>query len=172
MTLYECGVRFDKQMENGLIKRVTELYLVYALSFSEAEARITSEMKPFMSGEFDVVTIKRTNYSEIVFDRYNLYSEADANVQKLTRANSKASEVADKWFRAKVNLITMDEKTALEKKLAVHYIINAGSINAAHKTLVAHMKGTLCDYEIASLDETHIMDVYLYSADGGKATKL
>ena len=169
MMLYECGVRFDKMMENGMVKKVTELYLVDALTFTEAEARIISEITPFISGEFDVVTIKRTNYSEIVFDEYNLNSETDANVQKLTRANSRASEVADKWFKAKINLILVDEKTGKEKKQAVHYIINAVSVKAAHDTLVSHMKGTMADYEIATLDETRIMDVYVYSADGTKS---
>lgn len=169
MMLYECGVRFDKMMENGMVKKVTELYLVDALTFTEAEARIISEVTPFISGEFDVVTIKRTNYSEIVFDEFNLNSESDAQVQKITRANSRASEVADKWFKAKINFILVDEKTGKEKKQAIHYIINAGSINAAHDTLVSHMKGTMTDYEIATLDETRIMDVYVYSADGSKS---
>lgn len=164
MMLYECGVRFDKMMENGMVKKVTELYLVDALTFTEAEARIISEVTPFISGEFDVVTIKRTKYSEIVFDEYNLNSETDAQVQKLTRANSRASELADKWFEGKINLILVNEKTGKEKKQAVHYIINA-----AHNTLVSHMKGTMADYEIAKLDETRIMDVYVYSADGTKS---
>lgn len=169
MMLYECGVRFDKMMENGMVKKVTELYLVDALTFTEAEARIISEVTPFISGEFYVVTIKRTNYSEIVFDEFNLNSESDAQVQKLTRANSRASEVADKWFKAKINLITIEEKTGKEKKQAIHCIINAGSINAAHDTLVSHMTGTMADYEIVTLDETRIMDVYVYSADGSKS---
>ncbi len=99
MRLYECGVRFDKVMENGTIKKVTEIYLVDALTFTEAEARITSETAPYISGDFDVVTIKRTNYSEIVYDRFSLNSEADAQYQKLTRANSQASDVADKGSR-------------------------------------------------------------------------
>lgn len=169
MILYECGVRFDKMMENGMVKKVTELYLVDALTFTEAEARIISEVTPFISGEFDVVTIKRTKYSEIVFDGYNLNSKTDAQVQKLTRANSRASELADKWFDGKINFILVDEKTGKEKKQDVHYIINAGSINAAHNTLVYHMKGTMADYEIVKLDETRIMDVYVYSADGTKS---
>lgn len=66
MMLYECGVRYERTMENGMTKKVTELYLVDALSFAEAEGRITNEMEPYISGEFDVVTIKRTNISEIV----------------------------------------------------------------------------------------------------------
>lgn len=169
MRLYECGVRFDKMMENGTVQKVMELYLVDALTFTEAEARIINEITPFISGDFDVVTIKRTNYSEVVFDKFNINSEADAQFQKLTRANSNASEVADKWFKAKINLISVDEKTTKEKKQAYHYIINAGSINAAHDTLVGYMKGSVADYEIATLDETRIMDVYVYSSDGSKS---
>lgn len=169
MRLYECGVRYDKMLENGAVKKVSELYLVDAMTFTEAESRMVQEIAPYISGEFDVVTIKRTNYTEIVYDQYNLNSEADAMVQKTTGANSQAVAVADKWFRAKVNLVTLDEKTAKERKTAVYYIINAGSINAAHDTLVSFMKGTMADYEIATLDETRIWDVYVYSADGSKS---
>lgn len=156
-------------MENGAVKKVTEYFLVDAITFTEAEARITQEVAPYISGEFDVVSIKRTNYSEIVFDKFNICSEADATVQKIINANSHASDVADKWFKAKVNYITIDEKTAREKKNAVHFIINAGSIKAAHDTLVSFMKGTMADYEIATLDDTRIIDVYVYSADGSES---
>ena len=169
MRLYECGVRFDKMQENGAVKKVTEFYLVDAITFSEAEARIAKEVAPYISGEFDVVSIKRTNYSEIVYDKFNICSEADAIVQKITNANSNASDVADKWFKAKVNYITIDEKSGREKKNANYCIINAGSIKAAHDTLVSFMKGTMADYEIATLDDTRIVDVYVYSADGSKS---
>lgn len=169
MKLYECGVRYDKMMENGTVKKVTELYLVDAVSFTEAEARIVREMTPYMSGDFDVCSIKRTNYSEIVYDKFNLASSASGSVQKLTGQNKHASELADKWFKAKVNYIVVNEKTNKEKKTPVYFIINAGSIAAAHETLVEHMKGTIADYEIATLDDTRIMDVYVYSADGSKS---
>ena len=169
MMLYECGVRYDKMMENGAVKKVTELYLVDAVSFTEAEARIIREMTPYMSGDFDVCSIKRTNYSEIVYDKFNLASSASGSVQKLTGQNKHASELADKWFKAKVNYIVVNEKTGKEKKTPVYFIINAGSIAAAHETLVEHMKGTIVDYEIATLDDTRIMDVYVYSADGSKS---
>ena len=87
MMLYECGVRYERTMANGITKKVTELYLVDALSFTEAEGRITKEMEPFFSGDFDVVTIKRTNYSEIA-----------------------ENDKGDKWFRAKLLYITLDDK--------------------------------------------------------------
>lgn len=169
MRLYECSVRFDKMMQNGTVKKVTEVYLVDAITFSEAEARIIREITPYMSGEFDVVAIKRTKYTEIVYDKFNLASRNDAEVQKLMGRNSQASEVADKWFKVKVNFVTIDEKTAAEKKTAVYYIVNAGSNAAAHETTVDFMKGTIADYEIASVVETNLMDVYVYSADGTKS---
>jgi hypothetical protein len=160
---YECGVRYNKV---GATKKTTEFYLVDACSFTEAEYRIVEEIRPYTCGELDVVSIKRTNYSEIVFDEYNLNSAADADVQKLTRANRNASELADKWFKAKVNFITLDEKTGKESRTSTMYIINAGSINAAHDTLVAFLKDTsIVDYEIATLDETRIMEVYVYDFD-------
>ena len=166
MRLYECSVRFGKMMQNGTVKKVTEVYLIDAITFSEAEARIIREITPYMSGEFDVVSIKRTKYSEIVYDKFNLASSADAEVQKMMGRNSQASNVADKWFKVKVNFVTIGEKTAAEKKTSVYYIVNAGSNAAAHETTVDFMKGTIADYEIASVVETSIMEVYVYSADG------
>lgn len=143
MMLYECGVRYERTMENGMTKKVTELYLVDALSFAEAEGRITNEMEPYISGDFDVVTIKRTNISEIV----------------------EGLSTADKWFKAKLMCITIDEKTGKEKKQAVHFIVRASDINNAHICVVEHMKGSVMDYEIATLDETKIMDLFRYKVN-------
>lgn len=143
MTLYECGIRYERTMENGMTKKVTELYLVDALSFAEAEGRITKEMEPYISGDFDVVTIKRTNYSEIV----------------------EGLSTADKWFKAKLNFISIDEKSGKEKKQAVHFIVRATDINNAHICVVEHMKGSVMDYEIATLDETKIMDLFRYKVN-------
>lgn len=144
MMLYECGVRYERTMENGMTKKVTELYLVDALSFAEAEGRITNEMEPYISGDFDVVTIKRTNISEIV----------------------EGLSTADKWFKAKLMyIITIDEKTGKEKKQAVHFIVRASDINNAHICVVEHMKGSVMDYEIATLDETKIMDLFRYKVN-------
>lgn len=144
MTLYECGVRYERTMANGMTKKVTELYLVDACSFAEAEGRITKEMEPYISGDFDVVTIKRTNYSEIV---------------------ENGADSADKWFRAKLMFVTFDEKSAKEKKQAVYFIVKAFDINNAHTMVVERMKTSVVDYEIATLDETKIMDLFRYKAN-------
>lgn len=142
--LYECGVRYERTMENGMTKKVTELYLVDACSFAEAEGRITKEMKPYISGDFDVVSIKRTNYSEIV---------------------ENGVDSADKWFKAKLMLVTLDEKTAKEKKQAVYFIVKASDINNAHTVVVERMKTSVVDYEIATLDETKIMNLFRYKVN-------
>ena len=144
MTLYECGVRYEKTADNGMTKKVTELYLVDACSFAEAEGRITNEMQPYISGDFDVVTIKRTNYSEIV-------ETPDIS--------------ADKYFKAKLMFITIDEKSSKEKKQAVYFIVRASDIDNAHRVVVEHMKGSVMDYEIATLDETKIMDLFRYKVN-------
>ena len=140
MMLYECGIHYERTMPNGMSKKVTELYLVDACSFAEAEGRITKEMEPYISGDFDVVTIKRTNYSEIV----------------------DGLSTADKWFKAKLMLVTFDGKTDKEKKQAVYFIVKASDINDAHTVVVQHMKTSFVDYEIATLDETKIMDIFRY----------
>ena len=140
MMLYECGIRYERTMENGMNKKVTELYLVDACSFAEAEGRITKEMEPYISGDFDVVTIKRTNYSEIV----------------------EGLSTADKWFKAKLVFITVDEKSGKEKKTATHFIVRATDINNAHDVVIDRLKGSMVDFEIATLDETKIMDIFRY----------
>lgn len=139
MMLYECGVRYERTMANGITKKVTELYLVDALSFTEAEGRITKEMEPFFSGDFDVVTIKRTNYSEIA-----------------------ENDKGDKWFKAKLVFITTDEKSGKKKKTATHLIVRATDIENAHAVVIDCFKGAMFDFEIATLDETKIMDIFRY----------
>ncbi len=169
MRLYECSVRFDKMMQNGTVKKVTEKYLVDAITFTEAEARIIKEMQPYISGDLDVVAIKRTKYTEIVYDKFNLLSRSEAEFQKITRQNSQLSELADKWFEVVVNIITIDEKSRMEKKSPTSFIVNANSNKTAHEAVVEFMKGTISDYEIATVKETPILEVYVFSADGSQS---
>lgn len=143
MTLYECGVRYNKTADNGMPKKVTEQYLVDACSFAEAEARIIGELSYANSSDIDVVTIKRTNYSEIAGEL----------------------SFADKWFKAKLVFASIDEKSGKEKKQAVHFIVNASDITKAHSSVVEHMAGSAMDYEIATLDETKITDLIRYKVN-------
>ena len=114
-----------------------------ALSFTESEGKCIEEMTPFISGEFTVSDIKRANYSEIFFSE---------------------EESADRWFKCKLVFITLDEKSGAEKKTSTHVLVQASNLRDAVKKLDEGMKGTMADYQIASVSETPIMDVYPYEA--------
>ncbi len=138
---FECKVKYEKTMENGLVKKVTEPYLVDAISFTEAERRIIEEITPYMTGEFEVSDIKRARYAE-------LFESTD--------------ESADRFFRAKLVFVTLDEKSGKEKKTSQNMLIQAADLRDAVKRLDEGMKGSMLDYVISSMTETAIMDVYHY----------
>ena len=128
---FECKVRFEKTMENGLLKKVTETYLVDALTFTEAERRFIEEM----------TDIKRARLAEVI-------ESIDAS--------------ADRWFKAKVAFITLDEKTGAEKRTAQLILVQATDFRDAVENLEKGMKGTLGEWVIVSLTETPIMDIFHY----------
>ena len=134
---FECKVRYDKLQENGAVKKVNEPYLVDALSFTEAEARITEEQTPFISGDFSVSAVKRTKIAEIFF-----------------------VEGGDRWFLVKVGFITIDEKTAVENRSTSLILVQASNFKEAYDNFIKGMAGTMADYEIMSISETPLMDVY------------
>lgn len=143
-TWFECKIRYEKTMDNGMNKKVTEPYLVDALSFTEAESRIIEEMTPFISGEFEVSGVAKANYNELF---------------------TSEEESADRWFKCKLWFITLDEKSGAEKRTASNVLVQASDLRDAIKKLDEGMKDTLADYVIASVAETVIMDVYPYEAD-------
>lgn len=138
---FECKVRYDKTMEDGKIKKVTEVYLVDALSFTEAERRFLEEITPFMSGDFEVSDIKKAKIAELA-------ESNDGN--------------ADRWFRCKVAFITLDEKTGAEKRTAQTILVQAIDLRDAVKNLDKLMSGTLGDYVIVSVAESPIIDIFRY----------
>ena len=142
MNWFECKVSYEKMMENGMPKKVSEPYLVDALSFTEAEARIIEEVKPYISGDFTIAGIKRARISELFFN-----------------------EAGDRYYRLKVNFITLDEKSGAEKKKASQMLVQASDIKEAITVLEGGMKGTMSDYEIASVSETMIMDIFPFSTE-------
>ncbi|MDR0537464.1 MAG: DUF4494 domain-containing protein [Tannerellaceae bacterium] len=137
---FECKVSYEKIIENGMVKKVSEPYLVDALSFTEAEARIIEEIRPYISGEFTVTDIKRARISEIFYD-----------------------ENGDRYYRIKVQFITLDEKSGAEKKTSSMMLVQASSVVEAISILEAGMKTTLADYSIFSITETALMNVFPYT---------
>ena len=139
---FECKVRYEKVTEDGTQKKVTEQYTVDALSFSEAEQRITEEMSAYISGEFEITDVKKAPYKEVFF---------------------RDNELEDRWYKAKLMFITIDEHTKKEKRSAVTYLVQAGTPDGALKNINEVMDGTMVDYEKSNISETKLMDVFEYS---------
>jgi hypothetical protein len=165
-TWFETKVRYERTFESGLVKKVTEPYLVDAISFTEAEARIIKEMQPFISGEFEVRAIKRANYSELIPANSSI-CQVDKEAKTLfdCKNNSTQQSEADRYYRAKIAFITLDEKTGEEKKVVTNMLVHANSVNSAHDTIREHMRGTMADYDIVSVSETGIMDVFVFNLE-------
>lgn len=142
---FECKVSYDKTLPNGQQKKVTEPYLVDALSFTEAEARIIEAIRPYISGKFTISDIKRARISELFFN-----------------------DNGDRFFKAKVLFVHLDEKSGTEKKTPVYMLAQASDIDEAQAVIKKGMAGTLADYEIAEVKETKIMDVFPYSEEEKK----
>lgn len=141
---FECRVSYERQADSVGMKKVSESYLVDALSFTEAEERIIKEVRPFVSvGELEVVNIRRARIAELFL-------------------NDEAED--DRYFRAKVNFITVDEKSGSEKKTSATMIVKSDSLPNAVTELKAQLDSQMASYEIASVTDTQILDVFQYEA--------
>ena len=141
---FECKVSYERQADSMGMKKVSESYLVDALSFTEAEERITKEIRPFVSvGELEVVNIRRARIAELFL-------------------NEEAED--DRYFRAKVNFITVDEKSGSEKKTSATMIVKSDSLPNAVTELKAQLDSQMASYEIAAVTDTLILDVFQYEA--------
>ena len=136
-----CAVTYGKKMENGAEKNDKEKYLVDALSFTEAEERIIEELQLFITDEFKVSDISRTRYSEV-------FLSSDPS--------------SDRFYKVRIKIITLDEKTGAEKRTIAKMLVQAGDFEGALSNFEKGMRGTLADYEIIAISETPIMAVFEY----------
>jgi len=142
---FETVVKFQKTCEDGQIRTVSEKYLVDALTFTEAESRILDETKPFVSGDIGVARVNRSHIAELFYN-----------------------PSGDRWYRAKVMFVTLDEEKAVEKKTAVAMMVQSSNLKEALELLIEKLSTTLSDWEVASIAETAIMDVYPYNGTEDK----
>jgi hypothetical protein len=143
---FECKIQYEKlSPDDGKQKKTTDTYLVDALNFTEAEARIIQEVRPYMTGEFTVSNIRRSRIYEI-FD----------------------SPTGDRWYRAKVLFIVLDQEKGSEKKVPSTMLVQAENIQEALTRLNEGMKGTMSDYEIAMITDTPLLDVIPYEVKTDK----
>ena len=141
---FECKIRYDKTMEDGKIKKVTETYMVDALTFTEAERRFLEEVEPFMSGDYEVAGIRKARIAELM-------ESNDGN--------------DDRWYKAKVVFITLDEKTAVEKRTSQTMLVQAQDLKTAVANLEKGMAGTMGDWALTSISETPILDIFPYKKE-------
>ena len=144
----EVKVRYDKMTESGKTVKVTDPYLVDAVSCTEAEARVVEEISSFVN-DFNVLNVGKTKISEIFWD-----------------------ETGDRFYKVKVNFITIDEKSGVEKRKASFILVQASTFTDALANFNKGMKGTMADYEIEAIAETKIVDVYRYQAPAAEPAKV
>ena len=140
---FETKVQYEKVQVDGMQKKVTEQYVVDALSFTEAESSIIEEMKTYVSGDYKIKNITPANYHEVFFSD---------------------DTQDDKWYKVKLTFITIDEKTEKEKHSIVHYLVQARSTGTAQQAINDVMSKSMIDYETVSISETKILDVFERSA--------
>lgn len=138
---FEVKIQYQKMQEDGKEKKVTEQYVVESMSFTEAESRITEEMTPYIDGDFGVVSEKIAPYNEIFL-------------------SDKSDD--DKWFISKVGFITLDEKTAKEKKQTFRYLVQAATSELAMDYTNEMFSHGMSDYSIDSVQDTPTLDVFLH----------
>lgn len=136
---YECKVKYRKTHETGEQKMTSELYLLDAVSYTEAEARIIEEMKAYTSEELMITNIKLANFSEV-----------------------HPVENSDRWFRVKVSLIAIDEKSGKEKKTNIYLLVQGNDVKEAYDNTIKAMENTMGDYSIPAISESPILDVFPY----------
>jgi hypothetical protein len=136
-TWFECKVKYQKVDTQGNDKFVTESYLIDAVSFTDAEARINIELEPYIRGEFNVTNIKIANFAELIPD-----------------------ENGDRWFKCKAVFIVFDEKKQTERRSATNMLVQASNVKEAYNNLDKALQGTVSDYEIPSIQESSLMDVF------------
>ena len=135
-------VKYTRQLDNGALKRVTEPYLISAMSFTEAEARIYEELGQIIRGEFNVVSIARTEIHDIF-----TYDDADV------------------WYLSKIQYESMDADSERAKKVTQNFLVTANSVKEASERVKENLSTLLVDFKIKSVVESPIVEIFPYAED-------
>ncbi len=139
---FECKVKYQIIDEHGREKKVSEPYLIDAMSFTEAEARIQEELKSFLGENFLVSNMVRANYADIFYH-----------------------EDGDRWYKCKISFISIDESKGVEKRSSCFMLVQASSLEKALEHLKDDLKSMATDYQITAIQETQIMDIFAFDAN-------
>lgn len=148
-TWFECKVKYIKTDENtGKEKKVTEPYLVDAVSFTEAESRIHEEMQSMIRGDFQVTNIRKADYSDL-FPNF----------------------AGDRWYKCKVSHLSIDENAGKKKKINSQMLVMADNVRDAYDNLMQGLSDMVVDFEVLSITESPLMDVFPYDAENAFTKK-
>lgn len=136
-TWFECKVKYVKVDDDGRERKVSEVYLVDAVTFTDAETRIIQQLQTMVRGEFTVDNIKKSNIIEIF-----------------------PHEVGEWWFKAKIGIVTIDDKAGKEKKINNYFLVAADDIKQALQRLEEGLSYILVPYQTTSLAVCNIIDVF------------
>lgn len=141
---FEAKVKYVKVNEDGREKKVTESYLLDAMSYTEAESRIMKEMESVIKGDYYITGLKKSNITELV---------------------ESVDENDDRWYKAKIAIIDADEVSGKEKSSNQYYLVAAANIKRALENLEKSLATFVVPYEIGSIADTQFMDVFPYFSD-------
>lgn len=127
--------RLSKVDESGISKKVSETYLVDAMSCTEAEARVYDKLSPFTSDMKVTSVLEKKNVEILAGD-------------------------SDNFYLAKTAYITLDEKTAKEVKTIMTYYVNASTFKEAYDRISEELRKSVVDTEILSLSKTNVIEYY------------
>ena len=140
---FECKVKYVKTDEaTGKEKKVTEPYLIDAVSFTDAESRIYKEMETYVLGDFSVSNIKVVNFAELL-----------------------PNDTGDRWFRVKLVYVSIDEEAGKERKVNSYLMVQANDVREAYDHVTVYMKNSVSDYTIPSISESPIMDIFPFYSE-------
>ena len=141
-TWFTVKVKYTKQLENGTFKRVSEPYLMASMTFTDAEARVYEELGSIIRGEFNVVSISRTEIHDIFH-----YEDADV------------------WYKCKVSYETADAEGEKTKKVSQNFLVSAHSVKDAYERLKESLSTLMVDFQIPSITISPIVDIFPYNEE-------
>ena len=134
-----CKVKYSKVDERGSEKKVTEAYLIDAMTYTEAEARLNTNLEEFISGEFVLHAISKANFTDVF-----------------------PFEDGDIWYKCKVSYVDIDEKSEKEKKVTNYMLVLASNIKDAVDKLDESLSTMIVPYDILSVQDSNIFDIFPY----------
>jgi|SRR5690606_5818872 hypothetical protein len=141
-TWFLCKVKYAKENEQGLLKNVSEQYLVDAVSFTEAEARIYDMLGSVIRGDFQVTNISKSNIVDVFF-----------------------FEDSDVWYKCKITYVVADADSGKEKKVTQFMLVSAHNVKDAYDRIFESLNNMLVSFVVPDINESPIVEIFPYEKD-------